>query len=113
LFFCILRVVINRLDAGIEFGVPLPNVESTELKKVVEFLKFYAPFLPTPKLDEGKSQESSVNLQAEADFKKTDEMIKWDTEFLASMDQTTLFKTISAANYLDIKHLLYVKPHAI
>ncbi|KAK7858791.1 skp1-like protein 1b, partial [Quercus suber] len=68
-------------------GIPLPNVTSKILAKVIEYCK--------------KHVESTS-----ADERTSDEDLKaWDTEFVR-VDQATLFDLILAANYLNIKSLL-------
>ncbi|KAJ7944131.1 SKP1-like protein [Quillaja saponaria] len=63
-------------------GIPLPNVTSKILAKVIEYCK--------------KHVESSTS---EEDLKA------WDADFV-KVDQATLFDLILAANYLNIKSLL-------
>ncbi|EGG14320.1 hypothetical protein DFA_12090 [Cavenderia fasciculata] len=72
--------------------IPLPNVSSTILAKVIEWCKYH---LEHPKPDEKR------------DPKEIYEYI-WDKEFVKALDHTTLFELILAANYLDIKGLLDV-----
>ncbi|KAL4645533.1 hypothetical protein ACB092_02G241200 [Castanea dentata] len=68
-------------------GIPLPNVTSKILAKVIEYCK--------------KHVESTSS-----DERTSDEDLKnWDTEFVR-VDQATLFDLILAANYLNIKSLL-------
>ncbi|XP_030950793.1 SKP1-like protein 1B [Quercus lobata] len=70
-------------------GIPLPNVTSKILSKVIEYCKKH---VETPK--------------AEDRVASTDEELKnWDLEFV-KVDQATLFDLILAANYLNIKSLL-------
>ncbi|MCL7043250.1 hypothetical protein MKW94_014901 [Papaver nudicaule] len=66
-------------------GIPLPNVTSKILAKVVEYCKKH------------------VELRDDKD--KQDELKAWDAEFV-KVDQATLFDFILAANYLNIKELL-------
>ncbi|KAJ8762128.1 hypothetical protein K2173_007278 [Erythroxylum novogranatense] len=72
-------------------GIPLPNVTSKILSKVIEYCKKH---VETPKSDD-RSSSSSVD----------DELKAWDAEFV-KVDQATLFDLILAANYLNIKSLL-------
>ncbi|XP_054810779.1 SKP1-like protein 1A [Prosopis cineraria] len=68
-------------------GIPLPNVTSKILAKVIEYCKKHV---------EAASSEE----------KTSDEDIKaWDAEFVR-VDQAVLFDLILAANYLNIKSLL-------
>ncbi|KAL5557830.1 hypothetical protein UlMin_034041 [Ulmus minor] len=70
-------------------GIPLPNVTSKILSKVIEYCKKH---VETPKLDE---RATTVD----------DELKAWDADFV-KVDQATLFDLILAANYLNIKSLL-------
>ncbi|XP_077231464.1 SKP1-like protein 1B [Tasmannia lanceolata] len=69
-------------------GIPLPNVTSKILSKVIEYCKKHVEL---PKNSEDKSPE--------------EELKNWDAEFV-KVDQATLFDLILAANYLNIKSLL-------
>ncbi|KAL5556440.1 hypothetical protein UlMin_038676 [Ulmus minor] len=70
-------------------GIPLPNVTSKILSKVIEY---YKKHVETPKLDE---RATTVD----------DELKAWDADFV-KVDRATLFDLILAANYLNIKSLL-------
>jgi len=72
--------------------IPLPNVNSKILQKVIEYCKYHHEH-PTPASEEKEKE------------KRTDDIIPWDAEF-CRVDQATLFELILAANYLDIKPLL-------
>ncbi|XP_037570030.1 S-phase kinase associated protein 1 SKP1-related A isoform X2 [Amblyomma americanum] len=74
--------------------VPLPNVNSAILKKVIHWATYHKDDPPPPEDDENKE-------------KRTDDISSWDADFL-KVDQGTLFELILAANYLDIKGLLDV-----
>ncbi|XP_026439792.1 SKP1-like protein 1B [Papaver somniferum] len=65
-------------------GIPLPNVTSKILAKVIEYCRKH---------------------DGDADEKGKDEVKNWDAEFV-KVDQSTLFDLILAANYLNIKELL-------
>eukprot|EP00252_Welwitschia_mirabilis_P023609 TRINITY_DN6721_c0_g1_i1.p1 TRINITY_DN6721_c0_g1~~TRINITY_DN6721_c0_g1_i1.p1 ORF type:complete len:158 (-),score=27.32 TRINITY_DN6721_c0_g1_i1:293-766(-) len=77
-------------DTGTESAIPLPNVSSKILAKVIEYCKFH--------VDVQKATEDKTNA-SEEDVKA------WDAEFV-KVDQGTLFDLILAANYLNIKNLL-------
>ena len=77
------------MDEDDEEVVPLPNVNSTILKKVIQWATYHKDDPPTPDDDENKE-------------KRTDDISSWDADFL-KVDQGTLFELILAANYLDIK----------
>ncbi|KAF5204711.1 Skp1-like protein 1a [Thalictrum thalictroides] len=71
-------------DECADDGIPVPNVTSKILAKVIEYCKQHA--------EGGESTEEAV-------------LKKWDADFV-SVDLATLFDLILAANYLDIKSLL-------
>ncbi|WVZ23113.1 hypothetical protein V8G54_001657 [Vigna mungo] len=74
-------------DDCADSGIPLPNVTSKILAKVIEYCK--------------KHVEANS-----ADEKPTEDELKaWDADFV-KVDQATLFDLILAANYLNIKNLL-------
>eukprot|EP00286_Rhodomonas_abbreviata_P029626 CAMPEP_0181314110 /NCGR_PEP_ID=MMETSP1101-20121128/14631_1 /TAXON_ID=46948 /ORGANISM="Rhodomonas abbreviata, Strain Caron Lab Isolate" /LENGTH=172 /DNA_ID=CAMNT_0023421157 /DNA_START=40 /DNA_END=558 /DNA_ORIENTATION=- len=76
--------------------IPLPNVKSQVLAKVVEFLQYY----PTdPMIDIEKPIKST----------KMEEIMsqEWYAKFV-DVEQELLFELILAANYMDIKPLLDV-----
>ncbi|KAE8010659.1 hypothetical protein FH972_007010 [Carpinus fangiana] len=68
-------------------GIPLPNVTSKILAKVIEYCK--------------KHVEAANPEERTSD----DDLKAWDAEFV-KVDQATLFDLILAANYLNIKSLL-------
>uniref|UniRef100_A0A2P2MHL6 SKP1-like protein n=1 Tax=Rhizophora mucronata TaxID=61149 RepID=A0A2P2MHL6_RHIMU len=70
-------------------GIPIPNVTSKILAKVIEYCKKH---VETPKSED---RSSTVD----------DDLKTWDAEFV-KVDQATLFDLILAANYLNIKGLL-------
>lgn len=72
--------------------VPLPNVSSTILTKVLAWADYHKNDPPLTEDDERKEKQSN-------------DIAAWDEEFVA-VDQSTLFELILAANYLDIKGLL-------
>ncbi|KAK9736662.1 Skp1 family, dimerization domain [Popillia japonica] len=82
------------MDEEEEDSVPLPNVNSAILKKVIQWATYHKDDPPPPEDDENKE-------------KRTDDISSWDADFL-KVDQGTLFELILAANYLDIKGLLDV-----
>jgi S-phase kinase-associated protein 1 len=77
-------------DTGSEAPIPVPNVSSKILAKVIEYSKYHVDNSP----------------EAEGENKAPEEEIKtWDTKFV-EVEQSTLFELILAANYLNIKSLL-------
>ncbi|XP_006402629.2 SKP1-like protein 11 isoform X1 [Eutrema salsugineum] len=71
-------------------GIPITNVTSKILSKVIEYCKKHA--------HGGDSSESSSSEEKE-------DLKKWDAEFV-NIDQSTIFDLILAANYLNCKSLL-------
>ncbi|PON93939.1 S-phase kinase-associated protein [Trema orientale] len=71
-------------------GIPLPNVTSKILSKVIEYCKKH---VEAPKSDDRASATADDDLKV------------WDADFV-KVDQATLFDLILAANYLNIKSLL-------
>jgi len=80
----------STTDTGIEEQIPLPNVSSKILSKVIEYCTYH--------VNATKAQEDKTAPDAEA-------VKAWDAEFV-QVDQGTLFDLILAANYLNIKGLL-------
>lgn len=91
-----IRTMLDDLgvDEGEDEVVPLPNVNSAILKKVLQWANFHK--------DDAQPSEEDENKE-----KRTDDISSWDADFL-KVDQGTLFELILAANYLDIKGLLDV-----
>ena len=77
-------------DTGIEEQIPLPNVSSKILSKVIEYCTYH---VNAKKAKEDKTAPDNEAVKA------------WDTAFV-QVDQGTLFDLILAANYLNIKGLL-------
>ncbi|CAH1423414.1 unnamed protein product [Lactuca virosa] len=74
-------------DDCADTSIPLPNVTSKILSKVIEYCKKH---VETPKTDDKAAE---------------DDLKSFDAEFV-KVDQGTLFDLILAANYLNIKSLL-------
>jgi len=74
-------------------GIPLPNVTSKILSKVIEYCKKHVEATKATTAAEERSASPDDDLKA------------WDVEFV-KVDQATLFDLILAANYLNIKSLL-------
>jgi len=94
-----IKTMLEDLGDGDEEGgeqetIPLPNVNGSILKKVLQWCQYHKD--DPPPLEEDDNKE-----------KRTDDIPSWDQEFL-KVDQGTLFELILAANYLDIKGLLDV-----
>ncbi|KAJ5643020.1 E3 ubiquitin ligase complex SCF subunit sconC [Penicillium longicatenatum] len=75
-------------------AIPIPNVNETVLKKVIEWCDHHKNDPPTAGDDDDNRR-------------KTTDIDEWDQKFM-QVDQEMLFEVILAANYLDIKALLDV-----
>ncbi|XP_072967792.1 SKP1-like protein 1B [Typha angustifolia] len=81
-------------DDCVENSIPLPNVTSKILSKVIEYCKKH--------VDAAAASKASADESSKA---ADEELKQWDSEFV-KVDQATLFDLILAANYLNIKGLL-------
>ncbi|GAQ80479.1 SCF ubiquitin ligase [Klebsormidium nitens] len=77
-------------DTGVDAPIPLPNVSSKILAKVIEYCRYH--------VDAAKTTDDKPAV-GEEDVKT------WDAEFV-KVEQSVLFDLILAANYLNIKNLL-------
>eukprot|EP01083_Nonionella_stella_P020174 55930_1 len=76
-----------------ETEIPLPNVKSAILTKVIEYMRYHSENLPK----EIEKPLKSANMR--------EVVPEWDADFV-EVDQEMLFELILAANYMDIKPLL-------
>jgi len=76
-----------------ENEIPLPNVKSSVLKKVVEYMKYHADN-PAKEIEKPLKSANMAEVVSQ-----------WDADFV-DVDQEVLFELILAANYMDIKPLL-------
>ncbi|KAK3193849.1 hypothetical protein Dsin_025159 [Dipteronia sinensis] len=76
--------------------IPLPNVSSSVLSKVIEYCKKHVDSGSNSKGDSKNNNKKPID---------GDDITAWDADFV-KVDQSTLFDLILAANYLDIKGLL-------
>ena len=90
-----LSVTISNLieDAGTENEIPLPNVDTQTLDKLIEYLTYHHANPTEHTAYEGKG---------------LDEIGEWDLKYCGDMNNAILFKVILAANYLDINPLLHL-----
>ena len=77
-----------------EQEIPLPNVKSSVLAKVIEFCNYHTENNP---MQEIEKPLKSANMH--------DVVEPWDANFV-DIEQELLFELILAANYMDIKSLL-------
>ncbi|VVB08321.1 unnamed protein product [Arabis nemorensis] len=80
-------------------GIPLPNVTSKILSKVIEYCKKHTDAAAKSETTDAASATTVASASSDDDLKN------WDSEFI-KVDQSTLFDLILAANYLNIKGLL-------
>ena len=83
-------------------GIPLPNVNSKILSKVIEYCNKHvhaAAAAASKAADDAASAAAAVPPPSGEDLKN------WDADFV-KVDQATLFDLILAANYLNIQGLL-------
>jgi len=76
-----------------EKEIPLPNVKSAVLKKVVDYMNYHTDN-PAKEIEKPLK---SANMH--------EVVTKWDADYV-DVDQELLFELILAANYMDIKPLL-------
>eukprot|EP00397_Hematodinium_sp_SG-2012_P032203 GEMP01034264.1.p1 GENE.GEMP01034264.1~~GEMP01034264.1.p1 ORF type:complete len:164 (+),score=45.00 GEMP01034264.1:94-585(+) len=81
-------------DSGCDEEIPLPNVKTGILQKVIDYCKHHKD---NP-ADDIQKPLKSINLVECG-------VSEWDAEFV-NIEQEILFELILAANYLDIKCLL-------
>lgn len=88
------------MDDEEEEVVPLPNVNSAILKKVIQWATYHKDDPPPPEDDENKE-------------KRTDDISSWDADFL-KVDQGTLFELILVSLFISkmllVIWLYYSKP---
>ncbi|KAH6715433.1 E3 ubiquitin ligase complex SCF subunit sconC, variant [Leptodontidium sp. 2 PMI_412] len=82
-------------DSALNTDVPIPNVNESVLKKVIEWCEHHKADPVAATDDDSDSR------------KKTTDIEEWDQKFM-QVDQEMLFEIILASNYLDIKPLLDV-----
>ncbi|CAG7846325.1 SubName: Full=Related to SKP1-Kinetochore protein complex CBF3, subunit D {ECO:0000313/EMBL:CCA69667.1} [Serendipita indica DSM 11827] len=99
--FCVEKLVAQRIaliedmveNAG-DRPIPLPNVTASVLRKILEYCEHHKND-PLPPYDDGSRS-------------RTTHISEWDQKFI-TVDQEMLFEIILAANYLEMKPLLYVR----
>ena len=86
----VIREMLENCDDCSE-SVPLPNISSSQLEKVVEWMN--------------RHKDDVLNYKNEEKDYTSDNIPEWDKKFF-QLSQTELFDLILAANYLDIKDML-------
>ncbi len=84
-------------DANTGEGIPLPTVGKRELERVITWANYHVND-PAP-----EPVAATVKLELSD---KPPAVSEWDKAFCDAMDQEAMFKTILAANYLDMRQLL-------
>lgn len=82
-------------EEALSEAIPIPNVNASVLKKVIEWCNHHKTDPPQANEDDSDSRKKSTDID------------EWDQKFM-QVDQEMLFEIILAANYLDIKALLDV-----
>ncbi|CAH8390692.1 unnamed protein product [Eruca vesicaria subsp. sativa] len=86
------QLIANLIEDDCTDGeIPITNVSGKILAKVLEYCKKHVV------VDGGDSSSSEEEKEA---------LKKWDAEYMKSMDQSTIFDLILAANYLNVASLL-------
>ena len=91
---CTIRTMLvdlNLDEPSEDDVVPLPNVTSKILRKVIDWSTYHKD---DPEVDEESDE-----------YQRTNEIKGWDVDFF-NMEQATLLELVMAANYLDVKGLL-------
>merc|ERR1712032_1013520 len=92
---CMSTLIKNMVDdSGTDEEIPLPNVKTAILSKVIDYCKYHKDKPP----EEIQKPLKSTNLMECG-------VSEWDSEYV-NIEQEVLFELILAANYLDIKSLL-------
>ncbi|XP_062217885.1 SKP1-like protein 1 [Phragmites australis] len=87
-------------DDCADSGIPLPNVKSKILSKVIEYCNKHV-HAAAKRSDDNNGNAATTNASASGG----EDLKNWDADFV-KVDQATLFDLILAANYLNIKGLL-------
>merc|ERR1712050_471203 len=90
----VIKQMIADDNEGTGEDIPLPNVKTAILSKVIDYCKYHKDISP----EEIQKPLRSTNLLECG-------VSEWDVEYV-NIEQAILFELILAANYLDIKSLL-------
>ncbi|KAI0967633.1 s-phase kinase-associated protein 1 [Xylaria arbuscula] len=88
-----LELLEEEQTAGIP--IPVPGVDGETLTKIIEWCEYHSSD-PIPDLKKDAKTKAS-----------TWDIPKWDSYFLAGIDDDMLFRITNAANYLEIPLLLH------
>ena len=81
-------------DLGEDSPIPIPSVNAHIMRHVIEYAE-YKVHNPNP----AKPTDPK-------ELRRTDDILPWDRDFIAALDQSTLFDVIMAANYLSLQDLV-------
>ena len=82
------------LDTGTDEEIPVPNVKTSILKKVLEYCEKHKNDNP-PEIEKPLKSNNLYEIVSE-----------WDAKYIDIENLEEIFEIILAANYLDIKSLL-------
>uniref|UniRef100_A0A0D9XRV8 SKP1-like protein n=1 Tax=Leersia perrieri TaxID=77586 RepID=A0A0D9XRV8_9ORYZ len=85
-------------------GIPLPNVNSKILSKVIEYCNKHVHAAAAAASKAGTTSDDAASAAA-VPSPSGEDLKNWDADFV-KVDQATLFDLILAGNYLNIKGLL-------
>lgn len=85
------NLILDMAEADDDASVPLPNISSNVLKRLVTYWEYH--------------WVNPVPPETEADERRSDNIMPWDLKFM-EMPVPDIFDMILAANFLDIKPLL-------
>ncbi|CAO2148796.1 unnamed protein product [Urochloa humidicola] len=86
-------------------GIPLPNVNSKILSKVIEYCNKHVHAAAAAAAASKAGSDDAGAAAANSTAASGEDLKNWDADFV-KVDQATLFDLILAANYLNIKGLL-------
>jgi S-phase kinase-associated protein 1 len=96
-------------DECADNGIPLPNVNSKILSKVIEYCNKHvhaaAAASKAANPADADANSAAANNSSTTTAASGEDLKNWDADFV-KVDQATLFDLILAANYLNIKGLL-------
>ncbi|OVA19530.1 SKP1 component [Macleaya cordata] len=101
---------VDCVDADTHQIIPLPEVKTDILSKVIEYCKKHESSSSSKKIiieeeEEDEDDEDSKKIKKER-LEKEEKIRKWDEEFMKQMDHKAIFDIILAANYMNIKSLM-------
>ncbi|CAL5039806.1 unnamed protein product [Urochloa decumbens] len=92
-------------DGCVDGGIPLPNVNSKTLAKILEYCNKHAAAAAASTVPAASSDEAGGSSSSNASAGKDEDLASFDKAFV-DVDQCTLYDILLASNYLEIKALL-------